>query len=349
VARSAVVVLGAGASHDCAPEPALYNERSCPPLVKGLFDTEFFPILDKYPLARAASTEARNVIKRGESIEDYLRSLKEAPTELRQQRYWQIPLYLQHLLWQVGQMDGAGFTKDPGNVQTLVNELLELDDVLILTLNYDTFVESCIQVCGWVFASLDDYAKRGSSFSLVKLHGSVNWAFEVVPYGGPHFSSGTPGVGQILPFLDSARQNAGGWTTDDIVFRPNPDLDSMRYEDGRLFYPALSAPLGVRDELTCPTQHVEVAKARLAEMNDINLLVIGYSGNDVEVMDILRDRDRVLRQLAVVDVEPEYCEAVERLITPLYRGVQSMPERASSGFTEFVASGRMAKFFRDIR
>ena len=62
-------------------------------------------------------------------------------------------------------------------------------------------------------------------------------------------------------------------------------------------------------------------------------------------MDILRDRDRVLRQLAVVDVEPEYCEAVERLITPLYRGVQSMPERASSGFTEFVASGRMAKFF----
>jgi hypothetical protein len=323
VARSAVVIIGAGASHDCSPEPDLYHELSRPPLVKGLFDTRFFPTLDNYPLARAASTEARSVINRGESIEDYLRTLKEA-------------------------LDGNGFTKDPGNLQTLANELLELDNVLILTLNYDTFVESCLEVCGWVFASLDDYAKPGSNFSLVKLHGSVNWAFEVVPYGGPYFSPGTPEIGAVLPFLDSARLKAGAWTMNNIVFRPNPTLDAMRYEEGKLFYPALSAPLGVRDELTCPPKHVEAAKARLAEMDSINLLIIGYSGHDPEVVDILRDRDKILRQLTIVDVEPEYCEAVERLITPLYRGMQGMPERASGGFTAFVASGGLAEFFKSI-
>ncbi|HLE99919.1 MAG TPA: hypothetical protein VI540_08480 [Gaiellaceae bacterium] len=289
------------------------------------------------------------MISRGESIEDYLRGLKEAPSARRQERYWQIPPYLQHLLWQAGRMDGGGFTRDPGNLQTLVNELLEVDSVLILTLNYDTLVESCLEVSGWVFASLYDYAKPGSTFSLVKLHGSVNWAFEVVPYGGPYFSPGTPEIGQILPFLDSARHNAGAWTTNDIVFRANPTLDAMRYEEGKLFYPALSAPLGVSDELTCPLEHVEAAKARLADMDSINLLIIGYSGHDAEVMDILRDRTKLLRQLTVVDVQPEYCEAVERLITPLYRGVQAVPERASGGFTEFVASGRLAEFFRDIR
>ena len=95
-----------------------------PPLVTELFDPKFFgPVLRHYPLAQAASTEARSVIGRGESIENYPEP-EGGVVGVRQARYWQMPLYLQHLLWLVGKVDGTGFTRDPGNLQTLVDAFL---------------------------------------------------------------------------------------------------------------------------------------------------------------------------------------------------------------------------------
>jgi hypothetical protein len=129
-----VVVIGAGASHDCASDPAKRREDRRPPLVKDLFGKDFDYLLGRYPLAQAAADEIRQAIdpesKDALQLEDYLREqMRDSTDSYTSLRYRQIPLYLQDLLFAVGNVTGEGYTTEPSNYNALNNAVLKLDDV----------------------------------------------------------------------------------------------------------------------------------------------------------------------------------------------------------------------------
>jgi hypothetical protein len=90
-------------------------------------------------------------------LERYLREqMSEAKEPYTRRRFRQIPLYLQDVLSTVSDSEGSGFTLDPDNYSALTNRTLELDDVLFLTLNYDTLLDQRLFNYG-VLRSIDSY------------------------------------------------------------------------------------------------------------------------------------------------------------------------------------------------
>ena len=327
------------------------NGNPRPPLVKSLFNRDYRVILDQYPLAQAAAAEIRAVVERGESIEDHLRNaLRDSPSELAKRRYWHVPLYLQHLLWEVGLTNGSGYTTDPDSYHALVNQALDLDEALFVVLNYDTLLDRCISLQGGNLSRLDHYVDPTANWALVKLHGSVDWAFPVGK-SSTNWAGRPPALDALTAQLDGKRAD-GLPGTEFIVVRNAPPgadnpLEWMRYEpDGYdLFYPALSVPVGSEDEIVCPPTHVEHARARLRDMDGINLLVIGYSGHDQEVLKLLRESGNTVRKLTIVDIAAEACENVRHIIGNNIATHAARIDYAQDGFSAFVLSGGLRNYF----
>ena len=180
--RRLVVIIGAGASYDCASELVDKDPRLQPPLVKDLFSTGFAGILHRYPLAQAAAADIRRAIEpvseNAVPLERYLREqMRDATDSYTRRRYRQIPLYLQDVLFTVSDTNGRGYTKEPDNYNALLNRVLPLDNVLFLTLNYDTLLDDRLFIYGSP-TSLPSYVSD-PGWALVKLHGSVNWGQRV--------------------------------------------------------------------------------------------------------------------------------------------------------------------------
>jgi hypothetical protein len=108
VANHLVIVLGAGASLDCA---VVGNDTYRPPLTRDLFDRRFDPILIRYPLAQRAASDIRVVVGSGaEAIEAFLRErLRHSKDPYAQARYREVPLYLHELMLEVSR----NYTRHP--------------------------------------------------------------------------------------------------------------------------------------------------------------------------------------------------------------------------------------------
>ena len=72
----------------------------------------------------------------------------------------------------------------------------------------------------------------------------------------------------------------GWWLGAVLCYAAAQGLSSLRWQ-------ALAVPLGPEDELVCPSAHVSRAEQMLEQMDGLNLLVIGYSGLDREVLGLL--------------------------------------------------------------
>jgi hypothetical protein len=226
-----VVVIGAGASHDCASDPAKRREDRRPPLVKDLFGKDFDYLLGRYPLAQAAADEIRQAIdpesKDALQLEDYLREqMRDSTDSYTSLRYRQIPLYLQDLLFAVGNVTGEGYTTEPSNYNALNNAVLKLDDVLYLTLNYDTLLDDRLFNYRKL-ETLDSYVTPDSSFALVKLHGSVNWGRRMVGALEPS-TSPSASAEEIIWFINDAPELE--FQTDEIELRLQSPIRAKRYE-----------------------------------------------------------------------------------------------------------------------
>lgn len=183
MSRRLVVITGAGASFDCASELVRTNSERRPPLVKDLFGPDFADILERYPLAQAAAASIRRATgaKNEDAVplERFLKEqMRDSANRFTRLRYRQIPLYLQHLLYVAGLTDGSGYTREPDNYNALINGALEFDNVLFLTLNYDTLLDDRLFIY-WPLESLRSYVASDPMWALVKLHGSVNWSRQV--------------------------------------------------------------------------------------------------------------------------------------------------------------------------
>ncbi len=286
--RKICVILGAGASHDVrnAGSPVL-NPGLQPPLARDLFDLErhsaFRPILAEY---EGAVVLAQDLAARSElrdfDLEKELRRIAGHPSDQVREHYKHIPPYLRDLLM----MCSYEYTSYPSCYIRLVQVLLaeHPSDVLFLVLNYDDLLEQALyQFSSGVvkFESLEDYIRPSYPVKVVKLHGSINWFKPIGPVNNDWHTY-------------VRREDVLTKSEDRViqVMVSHGKSDKRRTHQieisGQRGYPILTAPLAGKGTaaMVCPDGHLAVARDFLQDCS--RFLVVGCSGSDDDLLDLLK-------------------------------------------------------------
>jgi len=329
----AIVIVGAGASHVSGD----YRSQDQPPLTSQLFDTpRARELLKTYTLAR----QARGAIKRemaahtAIAFEKALRHLREDGQPHHAQMSAAVPPFLQALLLEYS----AALRAEASRYEVLADELLKLPvKTCFVSVNYDTLLDSQLDAFGRL-DRLDDYIDVERHWSLIKPHGSVAWFRnlpEVVDPRAPGDPLATAFHGPIecVPVRDLTLGTVRGTT------RQDPHSQTKRY-------PAIALPAGPKDELVLPPAHHKFFVDTLRSAPEIQLLVLGYSGLDTEVLQLITGSDRKVRRLTVVNKDGETAlEAFDRIrgagIEPIWSDVYD------GSFEQWIDGGLLGKWVEE--
>jgi hypothetical protein len=336
VPEQLIVITGAGASYDSTGiEPRNLDWQ--PPLVKDLFAerTAFHPILGLYPDAQTLAPDLRVATRTGSvGLETYLRDhVLRSASAYDRRRYRAIPLYLQHLLHDVSEH----YTTHPVNYDRLINGVLRsADEVIFLTLNYDTILDSRLGQHSRI-RTIDDYVRPDFPWSLIKLHGSVDWARQIVGVD-TSAAKDDPYLSELVAMLPDEPE-----LSEEIELRRLP-IEELRRGRPNLYYPAVSVPLGPDDELNCPASHLDFIQKRLVATDGLNILSVGYSGLDSGLLQLLADSGNSVRSLFAVNHEGvSALEAATRIATAF--SDVAHPDMAYAGtFESFTQSGGLEEY-----
>ncbi len=333
------VILGAGASYDCVSSEASVpvDDHYWPPLTPDLFTIKrrgYAEILAKYPLVKAAAAEL-STVQSAVGLETELRErYRNSEHEHDRQIFRGVLPYLQELLYTVSEK----FTEFPQNYEVLATKLLRLKEIVFVSLNYDVLLDNSLLTFDSAKTGLDWYVRQGRKWSLIKLHGSVDWGVLI------------PGADGMQTFTAPKADLAAA---SGILLRPGRLFEKRGFmsEKGshgmELFFPALAAPIGEADELVCPPDHVTLLRARLAETQPMHVLVIGYSGIDKEVMSLIRESGRGVKTLTIVDRGEDAAFAVAERMAQ--QGVSSEDTKLSpDSFDTWVRDGGLAAFVNEM-
>lgn len=321
------VITGAGASKGCAsPGTAPRATFAPPPVVTELFG--YYSTLEKYPAAKLAAAELRVAAQTATSLEEHIRTKYLNSTHsLHRRVVASLPFYLQEVLFDRDREFGA----HADNYQRLVTALLPRVEPIFVTLNYDTLLDQQLAIDAPI-SSLDDYVSSERGWSLVKLHGSTNWGFPVQGVGDVHD-----------PRPDAVLDRT-------FVLRDQAALEGRRYDphgEGTTYFPALSVPVGAEDEVTCPDEHRGFLRERLRLADHLDLLVIGYSANDQEVLKLFREHHTKVRSVAVVEPSQERGEAVANKLSVALDVWFEAVRVYATGFDGFAGSAALNAYLDD--
>jgi hypothetical protein len=324
------VIVGAGASHDCAGKQTQVDDRWCPPLAKDVFAPRFDEILSHYPKVQARLDEIRTRLDQGENVEGILRDLYNSAQ--RNDNHWAlgIPLYLRELFWTISRDYLGGSSK----FDTLVRCALDspFDEILFLNLNYDLFLESALERYGsHEFDSLSSYVPNGKRWLLVKPHGSVNWAR--ILENCPTDSAGTPLPSRLQESpIFSPELRIVMWNRHSHVFYI-PGGGPPGY-----LYPQIVVPADRPKEFVCPQDHTDRAKAYIDNCQDF--LIIGFSARDDDVLDLLQSMPGRSRVMIVSGMD---ARAIFKRVSSRVRSLKAkklVVSFYSAGFSSFIESKR---------
>lgn len=344
--KKLAIILGAGASHsiNSAVSKALDNVGYRPPLTGDLFEENgyFSPILNKYPRAQVLASSISRALRSGtvgleqllKSYDDRLRNGEDSPIT---RQFLQIPLYLNDLLGEVSQL----FTKQPDEYNILVNEAIDkTDQVLFLTLNYDTLLEIPLaQSYDINFSQKNDYISN-PKWLLAKLHGSINWYHQ--------FDSFTLSKNRDSYFSNLYQQALPLSISEDFIMMPIPGHQQLFIGDMPI-YPAITVPVAGKYEYSCPPEIIYEAVKFLASCK--NILIIGTAGNDKDLLDLLKANvTKGTRSLIVGREEKSVREAAEKFA----QGVPQLSTNFSHfnhnmGFSGFIQSGEYDRFLARLQ
>jgi hypothetical protein len=280
-----LVICGAGASYDSAsrlPPPTPGNvERHWeerPPLANQLFDdnrTIFREAMDQFKDCKALVPFLRNsasVEKELAKVREQAKTFPLAGRELAAIQY-----YLHFALWDC-QRKWAGLHGGITNYVTLVREIERWrhkfrQEVCFVTFNYDTMLEEAVsEVLRIAMDSLDAYIAH-PYYSLIKLHGSVNWGRELDDIPSPRGDVPQSLIDRVATLSFTERYR--------LVSRY-----PMAEERGHLVFPALAIPVENKDEFSCPATHVERLRRLLPSVTRI--ITVGWRATEADFLDMLK-------------------------------------------------------------
>jgi hypothetical protein len=322
-----VAILGAGASRGSAD----YARRLRPPLTIDLFNqADYGEQLRLYGLAHQAGRFIDGELTGGsaEGLELALHRLRTSEHPHHRHMALAVPLYLQHLLHAVSEAHYANAFR----YDLLIERLLRLPCVCFLTLNYDVLLDRRLN--GYRrLATLDDYISQEENWSLIKLHGSVNWFH--------------PAVGVFKATAPPADLQ---WEND--AFRcelPDASLEDIRGNHLNFSidrYPALALPEGADDHLVLPPAHIDFINQTIGSQPEIDLLVIGYSGLDVEPLKLLTLWECRVRRMTVVNRDHEVAARVMQRFKAA--GVDALwPKVVFGDFAEWADQGGLDQLIEE--
>lgn len=292
-----VVLVGAGASRGAGD-----LDQPPPPLTTELFASDYGSVLDLYPLAAKAGRHIREQIQASPTppvFESLLRGLRESDYAHHRHMALAVPFYLQELLWEQSQRQHLHATA----YERLTRKLLELPSVFFVTLNYDVLLDRELHSYR-TLNTLDAYIAPRSNWALLKPHGSVNWWWPLQSPTSPYTPSADTivnrdQVGVVVP-------DANWWDARGLNYADAIEPQRRFSQVGR--YPALALPEGPDDTIVMPRDHTQFLIDNISGREEIDLLVIGYSGYDRAILELLghacAGRTRI-RRITVVNFDQE--------------------------------------------
>lgn len=279
------VILGAGASFDVRSDASPINNPDLkPPLANKLFDatnSKFWDVLSRYSGATFLAQNLIADLANGTGLEDALRHYADHPSEQLKQRFKHIPPYLRDLLW----LCSGSYTRVPSGYVRLVTELLaeHPHEAMFIVMNYDDLLEKALESFDseYSFVNMDNYIYRHRPAKVVKLHGSIDW-FRPVPGHDLTWDKAVERLDIQKPFLDVRVIKHGSVTRDTKVSK---DIWGVGFDS--YVYPVLTAPLAGKGltDVVCPATHQSFAREFIAKCGKV--LVIGTSGMDDDLLDLL--------------------------------------------------------------
>jgi hypothetical protein len=313
-------MLGAGASRGSGD----YGSELPPPLTVDLFDeTLYREYLSIYDLAHQAGRFIAQARKEDDALglEHALHRLRVSEHAHHRHMALAVPPYLQHLLYTVSE---THYT-EAFRYDHLIERLLRLPYVCFLTLNYDLLLDRRLNGHHRL-STLDDYISRDKNWSLIKLHGSVNWL---------HDANQT--------FSINAPPKDLAWDAETYeCIAPDVPLSTVRGTSlATKRYPALAMPEGPDDRLVLPTKHLWFLRSML-KGKEVDLLSIGYSGLDNEALKLIESLECKVRRMTIVD--QDLYRATEVFTRFENAGIRPLwPDIANYDFAGWIDDGGLAR------
>ena len=354
---SVLVIIGAGASYDCVSRnrPGGWITPGLrPPLTQDVFrdDDHTRPILSKYDGARLLATNIRIDLQNGKQLEPLLRVLADNSERPVARQFPEIALYLQEFFSEI-----STYTDQPANynrlAQALFTAIPRFDRICFVTMNYETLLDDVVFPNYFEVnrqdVTIDSYIS--DAVLLVKLHGSINWIRKLgvsqkfdrrlhytdADYLGLIRDLTTDGLKRGLEPQIHLKNPA------ERLYKELKSDENYRYME--ISYPAISVPLGTYDKyFACPREHVDALEQFLPECK--NVLVIGTSGKDEDLLTLLQEKLPPVLTLHIVEVDPSAFDAT-------YRNLNNVPQfqvaagKYTGGFTDFIMDGGIQAFLDD--
>lgn len=339
-----MVIFGAGASYDSYPSlrppvdimDTVSSDRQNleelrPPLASQLFDDReaFARIARDFPECQPIIPFVRHADQPG-SVEQVLEDLQSNAKE-NHRRYAQLAAvrhYLQNIILEV-EREWANVHKGVTNYLTLLDEIENWrskhdEHVCIVTFNYDTMIEQALPTVGVKITEMQHYISQ--RYSLIKLHGSVNWGRRVE---------------NVPPYQETENEWAVAKTLIDSAhfMRPRNEFYIVNSRpigksDWGPLIPALAIPIVRKQEYECPQEHLDKLDVCIPQVT--KLLTVGWRGSETHFLQRLALGLKKELQAMVVSGSPAATEETINNLAIARMRVIGGYKKSDAGFSDFI-------------
>lgn len=284
-----LVITGAGASAGCSVPGTKTNVHYSPPLTAEIFTREGYGRdlrNDRYRQVQNVGISFRDS---GGNLEEFLSNLKEqAKTErILKRQFNQTIIYLKDLFLECSNKYTANYENAYNILVNIIfNNRKKFNKIIFVTVNYDLFLENSFQkLLGVTFSDLNQYLKFFEKWSYIKFHGSASWGKRI----------------ESSEALTQFNKNLVKAIDHDVDFVLKDQIEFSLGKDPApsfAWFPHLAAPLG-KYKPFCPQEHIKELESFL-ELENINLLSIGFSGLDQDLMELLKRKKENYKKIWVV-------------------------------------------------
>lgn len=203
-------------------------------------------------------------------------------------------------------------------------------------LNYDTLLERSLTRRNLRFETIHDYVDPDREAKIIKLHGSTDWFVDIGDVSEDWLD--------LINDFDIFQKPP----PEEIIIKDGISRVGTSGVDGRRLYPLLTAPLAGKgsSDVVCPTKHRKVAEEFLADCG--KLLIIGTSGQDDDLLDLLNDSlgpdtNRIIH-IVGKDGAKRTLQQFRRRVEALKASIE--PVVADRGFQAYVRSEDFQRFLQ---